>query len=144
MGTKDMAESSLNLTMTGRGQNQLRTEATRCKNLLLAQKKLLVEKLMRCKEMIRQFHLTEENGLSTTVIALEIGPAYSKIRADLEVMVENWNKFIRLAVISKDPQPVTVEERENLKREIDQQNEKINDYRRSVDNLNFTGTSKGK
>ena len=48
-------------------------------------------------------------------------------------MVENWNEFIRLAVISKDPQPVTVEERENLKREIDQQNEKINDYRRSVD-----------
>ena len=83
--------------------------------------------------MIRQFHLTEENGLSTTDIALEIGPAYSKIRADLGVMVENWNEFIRLAVISKDPQPVTVEERENLKREIDQQNEKINDYRRSVD-----------
>ena len=83
--------------------------------------------------MIRQFHLTDENGLSTTDIALEIGPAYSKIRADLEVMVENWNNFIRLAVILKDPQPVTVEERENLKREIDQQNEKINDYRRSVD-----------
>ena len=47
--------------------------------------------------------------------------------------MENWNDFIRLAVISKDPQPVTVEERENLKREIDQQNEKINDYRKSVD-----------
>ena len=62
--------------------------------------------------MIRQFHLTEENGLSTTDIALEIGPAYSKIRADLEVMVENWNEFIRLAVISKDPQPAMVEERE--------------------------------
>ena len=83
--------------------------------------------------MIRQFHLTEENGLSTTDISLEIGPAYSKIRADLDVMVENWNEFIRLAVISKDLQPVTVEERENLKREIDQQTEKINDYRRSVD-----------
>jgi len=84
--------------------------------------------------MIREFHLTEENGLSTTDIAQEIGPAYSKIRADLEVMVENWNEFIRLAVISKDSQPVTVEERKNLKREIDQQNEKINDYyRRSVD-----------
>ena len=58
---------------------------------------------------------------------------YSKIRADLGVMVENWNEFIRMAVISKDPQPVTGEERENLKREIDQQTEKINDYRRSVD-----------
>ena len=83
--------------------------------------------------MIRQFHLSEDSGLSITNIALEIGPAYSKIRADLGVMLENWNEFIRLAVISKDPQPVTVEERENLKREIDQQNEKINDYRKSVD-----------
>ena len=46
---------------------------------------------------------------------------YSKLRADLEVMVETWNDFIRLAVISKDPQPSTVEEREILKREIDQQ-----------------------
>ena len=82
--------------------------------------------------MIRQFHLTEENGLSTTDIALEIGPAYSKIRADLGVMVENWNEFIRLAVISKVPQPVTREERENLKKEIDQQTEKINEYIISV------------
>ena len=63
MVTKVMAESSLNLTMTESGQNQLRTEATRCRNLLLAQKKLLVEKIMRCKEIIRQFHLSEESGL---------------------------------------------------------------------------------
>ena len=48
-------------------------------------------------------------------------------------MIENWNEFIRLAVISKDPQPVTRREREDLKREIDQQTEKINDYIRSVD-----------
>jgi len=48
-------------------------------------------------------------------------------------MVENWNEFIRQAVISKYPQPVTVYERENLKREIDQQTEKINYYRRSAD-----------
>ena len=38
-----------------------------------------------------------------------------------------------MAVISKDPQPVTRREREDLKREIDQQTEKINDYVRSVD-----------
>ena len=66
-GTKDMAESSL-MTMTERGQNQLKTEATTCKNLLLAQKKLLMEKVTRFKEIIRQFHLTEENGLSTKYI----------------------------------------------------------------------------
>ena len=53
----------------------------------------------------------------------------------MEEMVETWTEFIRLAVIAKDPQPSTVEEREILKREIDQQNEKINDYRRSIDNL---------
>ena len=116
-----MAESSLNLTMTERSQNLLRIEAAKCNNLLLTQKKLITEKITRCKEMIRQFHLSEDSGLSITNIALEIDPAYSKIRADLGVMVENWNEFIRLAVISKDPQPVTVEERENLKREIDQQ-----------------------
>ena len=47
-------------------------------------------------------------------------------------MVDNWNEFIRLAVLSKEPQPVTRREREDLKREIDQQTEKINDYTRSV------------
>ena len=75
-------------------------------------------KVTRFKEIIRQFHLTEENGLSTKHISLEIGPAYSKLRADLDVMMETWNNFIRLAVISKDPQPSTVEEREFLKREM--------------------------
>ena len=75
-------------------------------------------------------------------------------------MVETWNNFIRLAVISKDPQPSTVEEREFLKREIDQQNEKINDFRGIIDILkldnlytfkkiennskSFQGTPKGK
>ena len=82
--------------------------------------------------MIRKFHLSEDSGLSITEIALEIGPAYSKIRADLGAMVENWNEFIRLAVISKVPQPVTRGEREDLKKEIDPQTEKINEYIRSV------------
>ena len=35
----------------------------------------------------------------------------------------NWNEFIRLAVISKEPQPVTRREREDLNKEIDQQTE---------------------
>ena len=74
-------------------------------------------KVTRFKEIIRQFHLTEENGLSTKHISLEICQAYSKLRADLEVMVETWNDFIRLAVISKDSQPSTVEEREIPKKE---------------------------
>ena len=49
--------------------------------------------------------------------------------------METWTEFIGLAVIAKDPQPSTVEEREILKREIDQQNEKINDYRKMIDDL---------
>ena len=128
-----MAESSLNLTMTERSQNLLRIEAAKCNNLLLTQKKLITEKITRCKEMIRQFHLSEDSGLSITNIAQEIDPTYRNIRVDLGVMIDNWNEFIRLVVISKDPQPVTRREWEDLKREIDQQTEKINDYIRSVD-----------
>ena len=128
-----MAESSLNLTMTERSKNLLRIEVAKCNNLFLTKKKLITEKITRCKEMIRQFHLSEDCGLSITNIAQEIDPTYRNIRADLGVMIDNWNEFIRLAVISKDPQPVTRREREDLKREIDQQTEKINDYIRSVD-----------
>ena len=51
---------------------------------------------------------------------------------DLGIMVDNWNEFIRLAVLSKEPQPVTSREKEDLKKEIDQQTEMINDYTRSV------------
>ena len=58
-----MAEGCLNLTMTESGQNHLRIEATKCNNLLLAQKKLLVEKITRCKEMIRLLNLSEDSGL---------------------------------------------------------------------------------
>ena len=72
---KDLAESSLNLMVTESGQNHLRIEATKCNNLLLAQKKLLIEKITRCKEMISQLHLSEDSGLLITDIALEIGPA---------------------------------------------------------------------
>ena len=79
--------------------------------------------------------MTEEDCLSTQHISLEIGPAYIKLRADLEVLVEKWTEFIGLAVIAKDPQPFTVEEREILKREIDHENEKINDYRKMNDDL---------
>jgi len=119
-----MAESSLNLTMTERSQNLLRIEAAKCNNLLFTQKKLITEKITRCKEMIRQFHLSEDCGVSITNIAQEIDPTYRNIRADLGVMIDNWNELIRLAVISKDAQSVTRREREDLKREIDQQTEK--------------------
>ena len=79
--------------------------------------------------------MLEENGLSTQHISLEIGSAYDKLRADLEVLVEKWAQFIRVAVIAKDPQPFTAEEREILKREIDHENEKIDEYRKMIDEL---------
>ena len=66
--------------------------------------------------MIRQFQLSEDSGLSITDIALKIGQAYTKTRADLGVMVENWNQFIRMLDISKEPQPVTSEEGRPKKR----------------------------
>ena len=90
------------------------------KIIIMTHKELLKGNITRFKLNIRTFYSLEEIGLSTQHISLEIGPAYNKLRADLEVMVETWNDFIRLAVISKDPQPAMVEERENLKREIDQ------------------------
>ena len=128
-----MAESSQHLTMTERSKNLLKIEAAKCNNLLTTQKKLITDKMSRCKERIQRFHLKEDYGLSITNIAQEIDSTYRNIRVDLGVMIDNWNEFIRLAVISKDPQPVTRREREDLKREIDQQTEKINDYIRSVD-----------
>ena len=50
-------------------------------------------------------------------------------------MIVNWNEFIRLAVISNDLQPVTKAEREELKREIDQQTGKINEFTTEVDSI---------
>ena len=121
---QDTDESSL-MTLTERGQNQLKQESTKCKNVLLTQKGLLKGNVTRFKLSIRKFHLLEENGLSTQHFSLEIGSAYDKLRADLEVLVEKWAQFIRVAVIAKDPQPSTAAEREILKREINHENEKI-------------------
>merc|ERR1712030_295069 len=75
-------------------------------------------------------------GLSITNISQEIDSTYRRTRVDLGIiMVDNWNEFNRFADISKEPQPVTSREREDLKKEIDQQIEMINDYTRSVNIL---------
>ena len=93
---QDTAESSL-MTLTERGQNQLKQESTKCKNVLLTQKGLLKGNITRFKLSIRKFHLLEENGLSTQHFSLEIGSVYDKLRADLEVLVEKWAQLIRVA-----------------------------------------------
>ena len=67
--TQDTAESSL-MTLTERGQNQLKDEATKCKNILVTHKELLKGNVERVKLSIRTFHSLEENGLSTQQISL--------------------------------------------------------------------------
>ena len=48
-----------------------------------------------------------------------------------------WSRFIRMAVIVKDPQPTTPADREILKQEIADENRKIYEYREMVDELRF-------
>ena len=113
---QDTAENGL-MTLTERGQdNQLKEEATRCKTNLMTQKELLKGSITRFKSSIRNFHLLEENGLSTQHFSLEISSAYDKLRTELEELVEKQAQFIRMAVIVKDPQPNTPADREILRK----------------------------
>ena len=113
--TQDTAETSL-LTLTEQSQtNQLKEEATKSKADLLTQKELLRGSITRFKTNIRNFHLLEENGLSTLNFSLEISSSYDKNRNELEILVTEWSRFIRMAVIVKDPQPTTPADREILK-----------------------------
>ena len=135
--TQDTAEIGL-MTLTERSQNnQLKEEATRSKTDLLTQKELLKGSITRFKTSIRNFHLLEENGLSTRNFSLEISLAHNKLRTELEELVEKWAQFIRMAVIVKDPQPTTPADREILKREINDENRKIDEYWKMVDELNL-------
>ena len=133
--TQDTAEIG-QMTLTERSQNnQLKEEATRFKTDLLTQKELLKGSITRFKTSIRNFYLLEENGLSTQNFSLKISSAYDKLRTELEELVEKWAQFIRMAVIVKDPQPRTPADREILKREINDENRKIDEYRKMVDEL---------
>ena len=91
--TQDTAEIGL-MTLTERSQNnQLKEEATRSKADLLTQKGLLRGSITRFKTTIRNFHLLEENGLSTQNFSLEIGSAYDNLRTELEELVNKWDKI---------------------------------------------------
>ena len=50
-------------------------------------------------------------------------------------MWEKWAQLIRMAVIVKDPEPRTPADREILKREINDENKEIDEYRKTVDEL---------
>ena len=42
-----------------------------------------------------------------TDTAQKIDSTYREMEVDLRVMVDNWNEYISLAVLTKEPQPVT-------------------------------------
>ena len=117
--------------------SRLKQEADRCKLDLLTQRELLQGSITRFKVNIRHFHLLEENGLSIHKLALNLGESYDKLCTELNQLVDEWSRYIRLAVISKEPQPQSTADREILKHEIDDQMGKIDEYKEMVDQLKF-------
>jgi len=118
MMAQDTADNGL-MTLTEQSQNsQLKDEAERCKTELLTLKGLFQERILRFKKSIQNFHCSEESGLSTNKLSLEIGESFDKLRLELVQLINEWSRFIRMAVILKDPQPKTPPDREILKQEI--------------------------
>ena len=93
--------------------------------------------ITRFKKSITNFHWLEEKGLSIHKLSLEIGESYDKLRIELVQLVNEWSRFIRMAVILKDPQPTTTADREILKQEIAEENRKIDECKEMVDQLKF-------
>ena len=93
----------------------LKQEAEICKLELLTQRELLVDSVNRFKKNIRNFHFLEENGISTQTLAVQMGESHEKLCSELNQLVEDWSRYIRLAVISKEPAPQTPADREILK-----------------------------
>ena len=85
--TQDTNEIGLMMLTEISQNNQLKEEATRSKANLLTQKELLRGSITRFKTNIRNFHLLEENGLSTLNFSLEISSSYDKLRNELEILV---------------------------------------------------------
>ena len=117
--------------------SQLKQEANRCKLELLTQKELLLGSVSRFKKNLRNFRFLEENGISTQKLAGQTGESYDKLCSELNQLVEDWSRYIRLAVISKEPQPDSDADREILKIEIDDQTKQIDEYKDMVDQLKF-------
>merc|ERR1711888_7969 len=89
----------------GLTHSRIKQEADRCKLDLLTQRELLQGGITRFKKNIRNFHWLEENGLSVQKLLLEIGESYDKLCTELKQLVDEWSRYIRLTVISKEPQP---------------------------------------
>ena len=137
MMAQDTANNGL-MTLTEQSRNsQLKEEAERCKTELLTLRGLFQGSILRFKKSIQNFHWSEENGLSTYKLSLEIGESYDKLRLELVQLINEWSRFIRMAVILKDPQPKTPADREILKQEISEENRKMEEYKEMVDQLKF-------
>ena len=117
--------------------SRLKQETKRCKNELVTQKELLIGSVNRFKKNLRDFHYLEENGISTQKLGVQIEESYDKLCLELEQLVEDWYRYIRLAVLAKEPQPSTEPEREILKLEIDKQSRKIDEYKEMVHQVKF-------
>ena len=115
--------------------SRLKQEAERCKLELMTQRELLQGSVNRFKKNIRNFHFLEENGLSTQTLAVQMGESHDKLCSELNQLVEEWSRYIRLAVISKEPSPQSPADREILKLEIDEQTRQIDEYKEMVDQL---------
>ena len=117
--------------------SRLKQELKRCKNELVTQKELLIGSVNRSKKNLRDFHFLEENGLSTRKLGFQIEENYDKLIVELELLVEDWYRYIRLSVLAKEPQPQTEPEREILKMEIDKQSRQIDEYKEMVHQIKF-------
>ena len=115
--------------------SRLKQEADRCKLELLTQRELLQGSINRFKKNIRNFHFLEENGLSIQNLAVQMGESHDKLCSELNQLVDEWSRYIRLTVISKEPSPRSPADREILKQEIDDQTRQINEYKEMVDQL---------
>ena len=117
--------------------SRLKQELKRCENELVTQKELIIGSVNRFKKNLRDFHYLEENGISTRKLGVQIEESYDKLIIELEQLVEDWYRYIRLAVLAKEPQPSTDPEREILKIEIDKQSRKIDEYKEMVHQVEF-------
>ena len=114
--------------------SQIKQEAEICK---ITQRGLIQGSITRFKKDIRNIHLSEENGLSLQKMLLRIEESYDKLCIELTQLVNEWYRFIKLTVISKEPQPQSSAEREILKQEIDSEMKRIDEYKEMVDQLKF-------
>ena len=85
--------------------SRLKQEAKRCKLELLTQKELIVGSVNRFKKNLRNFRFLEENGISTQKLAVQMGESHDILCSELNQLVEDWSRYIWLAVLSKGPQP---------------------------------------